>query len=327
VSTATLTPPPAVVIAAPGIPRDEWLAIRKRGIGGSDVAAICGLDRYRSPFGVYLEKLDEVPDDAAGEAAEWGNILESVVAEHFSRRTGLRLIPSPGTLASVERPWQQVNVDALYAHPNETDASGVLEVKTRSAFVADQWGEDSLPDGPQLQVQHALDVTGLGEGHVAVLIGGQRYKHYRVHRDDELIAHLRQIERDFWQRIADRNPPPVDASKACTDLLAHLYEVKPDSVVELDPAEARQLLDERAEAKADIKAAEERCALAENQLKSLIGENEVGCVDGTPAVTWKRIAANRFDQAAFKADHPQMFQTYTRPSPYRRFNVPTGGQR
>jgi len=51
---------------------EEWLEWRKKGIGGSDASAVCGVSRYRSPIELWLEKTGQLPDSEAGEAAYWG---------------------------------------------------------------------------------------------------------------------------------------------------------------------------------------------------------------------------------------------------------------
>ena len=51
-----------------GLTREEWLAIRKKGIGGSDAGAICGLNPYASPMNVYLDKTTEESDSEDNEA-------------------------------------------------------------------------------------------------------------------------------------------------------------------------------------------------------------------------------------------------------------------
>src|SRR5690606_20076292 len=71
--------------------RDEWLQARRRGIGGSDAAVIAGLDPFKSPVRLWMEKRGEIEEEPAGEAAEWGLLLEPVIAREFERRTGKRV--------------------------------------------------------------------------------------------------------------------------------------------------------------------------------------------------------------------------------------------
>lgn len=311
-STATLERP--VVIAPPGLPRREWLAVRRSGIGGSDVAGILGMSRFTSPLGVYLDKLGEIDDDGASEAAEWGNRLEPVIAAKFAEcHSELDVRPSPGVLAHPDRRWQIVNVDRLLSpRPSAVgngEVDGVLEVKTANQWLNAEWDGEAgqVPAAALLQVHHEMAVTGASYAWLAALVGGQRFVQCRVERDEEMVERLAEIEGAFWQRVLDRNPPPIDGSKATSDLLGRLYEVDPDSVVVLDPTEFLPLRHAYTEAKAAKKAAEERSTAAENALKALLGPKEVGVLDGEPVVTWKSIERAGYEVA---------------PTTYRRLYVP-----
>lgn len=282
-----------VLVAPPGQARDEWLATRRRGIGGSDVAGILGLSRWASPLSVYMDKLGELPDDEPGEAAEWGNLLEPVVAGKWAADHG-KHIWSPGVLAHPERSWQLANVDRCYenAEPGTTTGrpEGLLEVKTSNQYLSDDWDAESdrMPDAARLQVQHYLDVTGLREAHVAALIGGQSFRVFSEAYDPELAEMIRAETGRFWhEHVLAHVPPPVDGSGVTKDLLGRLWEVDPDGVRVLDRAQIRDLLQKRAHAKAVIAGAEADLDLVENQLKSLLAEKQVGVVDGQPVVTWK----------------------------------------
>lgn len=281
--------PDAEVIAPAGQPRTEWLAARRRGIGGSDLPGILGMSRYASPFGVYLDKIGELEDDDESEAAEWGRRLEPVVAAKFAdSHPELTVLPSPGILANRDRPWQLVNVDGLIVDPGQ-DVAAVLEVKTANQWLGHEWDDTAgeVPAAALLQGHHELAVTGCPYVILAALVGGQRYVEVRVQRDEEMIERLIAIEAEFWDRVVRRDPPPLDGSKVTTDLLGRLYDVDPDSVRVLDPEEIEPLLDQRAFAKAACKHADEDLARIDNQIKALLGEKEIGVVGGEPIVTWK----------------------------------------
>ncbi|QKW08066.1 YqaJ viral recombinase family protein [Streptomyces sp. NA04227] len=313
---SALATPTGRVVAPPGLSREDWFATRRRGVGGSDVAAVLGMDKYRGPLEVYLDKVGELPelprDTDLDESAFWGHTLEPMVAEVFAERTGLHVTLGPGTLAHVDRPWMLANVDRLALEPGTVGSVGVLEIKTRSAYQLDEWRE-GVPDGPALQTHWYLAVTGYSQAHVAALIGGQRLVVHRVERDEQLVEHLVQLAGEFWQRVQDRTPPPVDESPATADLLAHLYEVEPDAVTLADPAEVQPLLDELATVKArEADLADERRAV-EARLKTIAGAAEVVQVRGETAFTWRRngtFASKRFAEA-----HPDLAAQYTRPRP------------
>lgn len=287
--TATATEP---VVLGAGLGREAWLGVRRRGIGGSDVAAIAGLDRWRSAFEVYLDKIGELPERELGDAAYWGTVLEPLVAARFAAENpGLTVLPSPGIVASAERPWQLANVDRLLAPAPDDRPHAVLEVKTTNQYMAEEWAEDRVPDRAALQLTHYMDVYDLREAWAAVLIGGQQYRAVHMERDDELVGYLRTIEEKFWQHVVDRVPPPVDGSDSCTDLLGRLYDVKPEAIRVLDPAEITPALSARRIAKAAETAAKADAQLASNQIKHQLGECEVGVLDGDVVCTWKTTKA------------------------------------
>jgi putative phage-type endonuclease len=291
---APLWPGGPVALAPHGLPRKQWLGTRKRGIGGSDVGGILGLDPRNSPLSVYMDKRGELPDDDAGEAAEWGNLLEPVVAQKWADDRD-KYLWSPGVLAHAERPWDLANPDRLYDSVPFTVGDGRpeggLEVKTANQYLGDDWDPDSdrMPARARLQVQHYLGVTGLDTFDVAALIGGQCLRVFTERRDDELIAMVQTATERFWHdHVLPGVPPPIDGSQATTDLLGRLYEVPTEDIAVLDPAEVRPLLLARVDAKAAVKAAEEHERLIDNQLKALLGERQVGVVDGQTVLTWKQ---------------------------------------
>ncbi|MFF4701271.1 YqaJ viral recombinase family nuclease [Streptomyces chattanoogensis] len=306
-----LATPTGVVIAPPALEREQWLDVRRMGIGGSDVPAVLGMDRYRGPLEVYLDKAGELPnlprDPELDEAAFWGNVLEPVVADTFAQHTGLRVTDGPGTLAHVDRPWMLANLDRVVIEAGERAPSSLLEIKTRSAFQLDDWRE-GVPDGPALQVHWYLAVTGYSHAHVAALLGGNRLMVHRVERDEQLVEHLVDLVGEFWQHVEDRTPPAVDGSAATAELLAHLYEVEPDAVALADPAEVLPLLDQLAELKLrEQQLADERRAI-ENQLKAIAGTAEIVRCRDEVAFTWKRNGP--LSVKRFAAAHPELADAY-----------------
>jgi len=302
--------------------REEWLELRRQGIGGSDAPAIAGLSPFRSAISVYLEKIGAVnADELAGEEQKeemyWGTRLEDIVAEEFSIRTGLELSHPKVILRHPDYPWMIANIDRVIA--DSANGYGVLEIKTTNPFNEAAW-EDGIPEHVIIQVQHYLAVTGYKYGYAAVLIGGQKYLHKLIPRDDELINYLIEIERKFWQMVENRTPPPLDGSEDASNVLKFLYPVADPGSKILLPPEAEELIREYEEAKAQEKAAGERKKAAENRLKALLGTSEGG-IAGRRIVTWKTVNTSRFDLDAFKNEYPEIYQKYLKPAPYRRFGV------
>ncbi len=302
--------------------RDTFLAIRRQGIGGSDVAAILGLDEYDSPLKVYLDKTGELPElprsEKLRESAEMGHEMEPIIARRFAKKFGLRT-RRIGTLAHRDHPHRMVNLDRLVL--GCPDGPCFLEIKTRSAYQLSEW-ENGVPDGPALQVTHGLGITGFSHAHVRAYVGGNWPVDHRVDRDDELVRDVEDAVDEFWQRVINRDPPPIDGSAATAELLGHLYDVEPGKVAGLDPAEVEPLLKERAEAEANIKAAAARKQAADNHLKTLLGDAEVAMCAGKKAYTWREHTTSRVDLDALRAAHPAIVSEFTLTSRVRRLHVP-----
>ena len=74
-----------------GLSREEWLRLRKNGIGGSDAGAICGLNPYASAMKVFQDKTTEEVEDVDNESMRQGRDLEAYVAQRFMEETGLKV--------------------------------------------------------------------------------------------------------------------------------------------------------------------------------------------------------------------------------------------
>jgi putative phage-type endonuclease len=301
--------PDSVLIAPPGLDREQWLTIRRRGIGGSDIAAICGLDDYSSPYGLYLDKRGEISFDTDSEEAKWGRRLEKVVAAGWSEDTGIPLLPSPGTLANRRRPWMLANPDYLAGQP---DSPAILEIKTRSAYQLDEW-EFGVPDPPALQAQWYMAVTGAIEAYVAALLGGNTLRWHRLVRDQTLIDTLIEIADRFRSDVRAGRAPTPEGSAQTGFLLAALADPQAGREHHADAAAVLPLLARRAELKASRDpAAGELVRAVENQLIAELDSADTCLVDGEVAYTWR--ATRRFAEARFRRDHPKLFRQFQRPT-------------
>jgi putative phage-type endonuclease len=285
------------LIAASNITREDWLSVRRGGIGGSDVSTVVGLNKYKSPYVLWREKRGEIADDEQSEAAYWGTELEGVVAGEFARRTGFIVERTPGTFQHSEHEFMLVNPDGFIYDAAEWEDWGgcagakpnsvaLLECKTTSVYMAEQWEDDQLPYAAALQVQHALEVTGLDLAYVPALIGGQRFIIIEVKRDQELIDMLIEREREFWRRVVENDPPEVDGEESTGKFLNKAYDVEPAKSVEL-PASVLELIAQRQVVDHSMTETKKRKAEIENRLKVLLGDAEIGTYAGQEIITWK----------------------------------------
>ncbi|MFK4432216.1 hypothetical protein COM08_11895 [Bacillus wiedmannii] len=306
-----------VLINTLNMEHNQWLQVRTQGIGGSDVSAIAGLNKWKSAVQVFLEKTQAIEkEDIQSEAAYFGNVLEEVVAKEFSKRTDMKVQRRNAILQHPEYPWMLANVDRLIVGERVG-----LECKTASEYLKKEWEDEEVPAAYLLQCQHYMAVTGYEAWWIAVLIGGNKFVHKKIERDEELIQYLIDIEKDFWLNNVEKHEPPMfDGSDASTELLKHLYpESIANSFVSLGKQE-ELLIEARDQVDREIKVLEEQKAEYENKIKAKLRTNEAGGTENYK-VYWKSYTTNRFDSKRFKADHPDLYKQYVKESKSRKFTV------
>ena len=309
--------PAKVLVSTENMPYEDWLEYRKQGIGGSDASVVCGINRYKSPVELWMEKTNQLPHQEAGEAAYWGTQLEPFVRAEFTKRTGIEVSRRNELLQSEEHPFMLANLDGICEVPDVGPC--IFEAKTASAYKVGEW-EDAIPDEYALQLAHYMAVTGYAGAYIAVLIGGNTFKWKFIERDEELISMLIQLETDFWNHVQDGTPPPLDGSDASAKFLAKRFpNSRPKSHIIL-PETADELLAQYDEACEELEAVTERKQKAENLLKEMIGENEVGTA-GDRVITWKSVSQERLDSKTLRAEHPVLYKKYVNQTSYRRFSV------
>lgn len=306
-----------IVTSTENLPYEEWLELRKTGIGGSDASVVCGINRYKSPIELWMEKVNNFPPQEASESAYWGTQLESLVRAEFTKRTNIEVSLVKQLLQSEEHSFMLANLDGICYDPIYGDC--IFEAKTASAFKASEW-EDTIPDEYMLQVQHYMAVTGYKAAYIAVLIGGNTFRWRLVERDEELIAMLIELESRFWEYVKNGTPPPIDGSEACAKYLAEKYSNSTSNVAVELPFEAEKLLKDYNAACEKLSTITEEKQLAENKLKQLLGSNEIGTV-GKNIVSWKSVSQEHLDTKTLKSEHPTLYKKYANTTTYRRFTV------
>lgn len=305
------------VIDTNNLSYEQWLEYRKTGIGGSDASVVCGINKYRSPVELWLEKTGQLPYQEAGEAAYWGTQLEPVVRSEFTKRTGIEVKLVKQLLQSEEHPFMQANLDGICEHPDY--GTCIFEAKTASAYKSNEW-ENSIPAEYMLQIQHYMSVTGYKGTFIAVLIGGNTFKWKYIERDDEIIEMLIHLEADFWEHIVNNTPPPLDGSEASEKFLSDRYpESIPQSRIILPP-EADVLIKEYDKETAILNEATERRQRTENLLKEMLGDNENGTSENR-IISWKSIFQERLDSKSLRAEHPDLYKKYVNRISYRKFSI------
>jgi len=292
---------------------NNFLAQRKKGIGGSDIAAILGVSKFKTALDVYLSKTTEQPEQQ-GEHLYWGHALENPIIDRFIRDTGANVIRQPEMRRHPQHQWAIANADALIMNGDTIEA--ILEIKTSSAFKSREWGADDTDEVPIeyiAQVQWYMWIYNLQEAYTAALMGGNQYRQYHITRDDELIAMLAEKAQAFWQNhVIPRIPPnPQDGADA-----QKLYPSDNGDAAQAD-SDTLTAYAELKELKAQEKELKAQIAAKEDLLKIKIGNYSTMQANGNTLFTWKAQSSSRFDSSAFKNAHPDLYRQYTKTSETR----------
>ena len=309
--------------------RDDWLAVRKNGIGSSDASAAVGLNPYQSQLELWLVKtgrdagLPKIDPNDETSPMYWGTLLEPIVAAHYTKLSGNRVRRINAVLQhpDPDMHWMLANIDREVMGVHDVQ---ILECKTAGEFGSRLW-RDGVPEYVQLQVQHQLCVTGKAVADVCVLVCGQEIRIHRIERDDALIARLIELERQFWHYVETDTPPPADGSESADIALRCLYPY--DSGNTLDLTHDRDL----SSAFADLVSVREEIAIRdklESELKQKI-QQRMGDASRakfeTGDVSWKRSKDGLgVDMSMLLKDQPDLTSRYPLVKPgSRRFLIST----
>ena len=296
--------------------KDEWIKLRNNGIGGSDVATICGLYKYKSALQLWLEKTGQVEPEVAGEAAYWGTKMEPIIRNEFISRTGLRVNEIDSILRHPKYKFMIANIDGIVVE--EDNSKCIFEAKTASAYKSEQW-DNRIPEEYMLQIQHYMAVTGLNRTYIACLLGGNKFIYKVIERDNDLIDMIIQLEYEFWKCVVGNVPPAIDGSESCSNLMSRLYPSANNSSIVL-PNEAIDLIEQYNSSKEQEKQFAESKDEAANKLKALLGDNEIGTINDY-TVSWKNVSSERLNTKKLKTDVPEIYNNYLEASVTRRFTI------
>lgn len=296
----------------------QFLAKRKQGIGGSDIAAIIGVSKFKTALDVFLSKTTEQPE-LKGEHLYWGHALEAPIAARFSEETGELIYRQPEIKKHPKHDFALANADGLIIDKITQQPIGILEIKTANAFKTKEWSneDDGVPIEYIAQVQWYMEIFDVDFAYIAVLIGGSDYRQYRIERDRELAADLLARAKEFWENHVMKNVPPEPQNAA------DVQKLYPQDDGEAQQADTETLIayNELCSLKAQAKVLDEQITEREEMLKTKIGQRAIMLSGEEKLFTWKTQNSNRFDSQAFKAAHPDLYQQYTKTTQTRVFRA------
>ncbi|MFV0467066.1 MAG: YqaJ viral recombinase family protein [Lachnospiraceae bacterium] len=294
---------------------EVWLNWRKKGIGGSDAGAVCGLNPYTSPMQVYVDMTSEEVKNVDNEAMRQGRDLEDYVAKRFEEATGKKVRNTNFIYGNQKYPYMLANVDRLVVGENAG-----LECKTANAFQADKWEDGNLPPHYQIQCHHYMAVTNAKAWYLAVVILGRDFKYYKIERDESLIQYLVSIEGDFWNNhVVPGIMPSPDGSEASEEALKKYFKnAASNKVVPLIGFNDK--LVRRNEIEELLKKMEQEKKQIEQEIKMYMADADVA-LDDQFIVSWKNIESSRLNTKKLKEEQPDIFEAYSMLQLSRRFQI------
>ncbi len=312
--------------AVQSVDEGAWLAARTRGIGGSDVGSICGVNPWSSALQVYFNKTGQFqeerePDEASKERMHWGHVLEPVVASEFeARNEGLHCVELNCSLRSVFHEYLLANIDRLVVDDTGIIA-GILECKTAGAQMASEWENGDIPLSYYYQVQHYMYVTGIKRGWICCLAGGNKFYQYDIYFDEDLYTnHILPILDDFWNNHVLKLQEPAVQS-ADNDLFNSLFPVEKleEEPITFDvdfDAIGREYLEIKQRQKEDKKRLEELQAQIKQHLS-----NHVRGYSPLHEFVWSPRTRTSVDSTYLRANYPDIYDECTKTTEYRQMSV------
>lgn len=206
---------PQILVETAGLSEEEWLAYRRKGIGGSDVAALLGISPWRTARDLYFDKLNIVAVEDNEDnwvALEMGHLLESLVAKIFQHRTGYKVYQIKKMFQHPQYSWMLADVDYFVELPDGSTA--ILEIKTTNYNARDNWwlnGEETVPVYYEAQGRHYMAVMNVDRCFFCCLYGNNEEETIirEIRRDESYEEEMIFLEQYFWENhVLTRTPPP-----------------------------------------------------------------------------------------------------------------------
>ncbi len=295
---------------------EQTSELRRSGIGGSDASVILGINPWKTPLQLYMEKTGQVEGPEENQAMHIGTILEDVIADEYSRQTGSKVSRVNETIRHPDYDWMMAHVDRRVLN---FDGGKLLECKTAGRFYKqDEWGrhgENTIPAYYFAQIQHYHAVTGWQYSDVAALLGGSDFRIYHFERDSKFIDNLIQKEIEFWYAVERRVPPepinlddvklmfPKDAGTEIK-VTDEIYEIWENYII----------------ANEHVKEVQARAEMLKLMIQKYMGENSL-LVDseGKKLVSWKTQSRETIDTKRLREEMPEIFEKFSKQSTTRVF--------
>ena len=290
---------------------------RKGFIGSSEISTVLNLNPFQTPLELWAEKTGQIlPKDLSNnESVEWGKRLEKVVSSKFSEKHNVKLIAYKKRFVHPEYDFLTCELDNIIANTDE-----MVEIKTCSAWNYKYWeNPDDIPFHYICQVMFALGLSNRKIGHIAVLIGGQRYLEKRIEFDKKIFDEMVRKAVYFWNTFIIPKAMPTTIKAMDDEVLFKLYPEGQESEIELTD-EANRIVESIEGLQSDLNAVEKQIDEQKNILKSMLKDSEIGKTDKF-IITWKNQETKRLDTALLKEKNIDIYNQYSKITKSRVFKI------
>ena len=287
---------------------------RSKYLGGSDIGAILGLSRFRSPLEVWMEKTGKEVKKLDSIPLRFGSFVESFVASEYSRSTGYDLIHDESIYVHAEYSFMSAHIDRFVLENGSSSPSRILECKTANPFSAGDWGEvgsDEVPMSYLCQCIWYMAITDLNRIDLAVLFGNSDFRIYEIARDLELESVILQKANLFWNEyVLKDDPPPAQSEADCQTLFS---KGDPAKSVEAH-SETLELRKRLALLNSEIDTREEEISAVKQNIMNQMGAAETLTYQGKVIATWRAPKPSfRLDSKTLEQEHPEIASHYKIP--------------
>lgn len=307
---------------------EDWLELRTKGIGGSDIGAILGINKYTTPLDIYRQKVEGYrPDMSDNVYIKKGKDLEDLiltnyVAPYFMRQFNMNVCKPDFMMINEDFPWIRANVDGIAYNRHFMNKPMIIEIKWVSEYAEENWrGSEycGVPPSYYAQVQLYMAVTGCEEAYVCALFDKSwNVEYFKVPRDDTFIANLIKVSNKFYHvHMCTKIPPLAEYSR---DKEASVDIIK-DNVAPTIASEAMTVL---ANQYLDVNDKLKQLEAVKSKISNKLFEGyQQGFYPDNPSIKFNMstVTSKRFNANKFKVDHEDMYEEYCEESSYSKMNV------
>ena len=290
-------------------------ADRTKYIGGSDIGAVLGLSKFKSPLEVWMEKTGKETKRLDSLPLRFGSFAEEFVASEYQRATGFELIHDKSIYIHSDYPFMSAHMDRfVLANGTGSLPTRILECKTANPFSKGDWGEagtDQVPMSYLCQCIWYMAITNINKIDLAVLFGNSDFRIYEIARDLELENTILQKASHFWNEyVLKDQPPPAKTEEDYQNLFS-----KGDCSKKIEASTLTWELTKRLHVlKEKIDTQEQEISKIKQSIMAQMGDAEILLYQGQILATWKSPKESyRLDSKSLEADQPELCKKYKLP--------------